>query len=239
VWYEIPRGPAVLRSVSLSVGAGERVALMGRNGAGKSTLLRLVAGLTRPTRGSVRCAGRVALLLQNPTDYLIHDTVADEGVPEATLAAVGLDPLALAKRHPRELSGGEKQRLALAIVLGDLRDEQDAPAVVCLDEPTRGMDRGVKEELARLLTSLPAAVLVATHDPEFADAFADRVLLLGAGALVADGACAEVLSGGLYFATERARILAGAGTASLEPTSGTAPTGASALPEPGLRANVP
>jgi energy-coupling factor transport system ATP-binding protein len=207
IWYEIPRGPAVLRSLTVRIEPGERVALMGRNGAGKSTMLRLAAGLAQPTRGKVSSAGRVALLLQNPTDYLIHDTVAAEGAPAATLAAVGLDAVALAGRHPRDLSGGEKQRLALAIVLGDLTDQRMAPAVVCLDEPTRGMDRAVKEDLALLLGRLPAAVLVATHDPEFAAAFADRVLLLGAGTLAADGPCAEVLSGGLYFATEAARIL--------------------------------
>ncbi len=78
-------GPAILRGVSLSIGAGERVALMGRNGAGKSTLLRHAAGLMRPTRGRIRSEGRVALLLQNPTDYLIHDRVGAGG-------ARGCDP---------------------------------------------------------------------------------------------------------------------------------------------------
>jgi len=207
LWYEIPRGPAVLKGISVAIEPGERVALMGRNGAGKSTLLRVTARLAKPTRGTVTTAGRVALLLQNPTDYLVHDTVAAEGAPAGTLKAVGLDPCAIATRHPRELSGGEKQRLALAIVLGDLDDSAQAPAVVCLDEPTRGMDRGVKEDLARLLGTLSAAVLVATHDPEFAAAFADRVLLLGDGTIVADGPSADMLAGGIYFATETARIL--------------------------------
>jgi energy-coupling factor transport system ATP-binding protein len=217
VWHEIAGGPAVLRGVSLSIGAGERVALMGRNGAGKSTLLRHAAGLMRSTRGRVQSAGRVALLLQNPNDYLIHERVEQEAPAKALLAA-GLDPVALADRHPRELSGGEKQRLALAIVLGD---GADRPAVLCLDEPTRGMDRGAKEELASLLASLDAAVLVATHDPEFVAAFAQRVVLLADGAPIADGPVAEVLSGGTYFATETARILGGAGGA-LRPEEGVA-----------------
>jgi energy-coupling factor transport system ATP-binding protein len=221
VWSEIPRGPAILRGVSVELRPGERVALMGRNGAGKSTLLRHAAGLKPPTRGSVRAAGRVALLLQNPTDYLIHDTVAQEGVHPGTLSAVGIDAEAIAARHPRDLSGGEKQRVALAIVLGDLSDREQAPAVVCLDEPTRGMDRAVKDDLARLLRALPAAVIVATHDPEFVAAFADRVLLLGAGSVIADGGCAAVLGSGLYFATETARILGGAGDA-LVPERGVA-----------------
>ena len=217
VWHELRSGPAILRDLSLTVAPGERIALMGCNGAGKSTLLRHAAGLMRPTRGAVRTAGRVALLLQNPTDYLVHETVADEA-PAGALSMVGLDPLAFGRRHPRDLSGGEKQRLALAVVLGDLRDP---PAAICLDEPTRRMDRDHKHHLAELLTGLDAAVVVATHDPEFASAVADRVILLADGTVIADGNAATVLSGGSYFATETARILGGAGGA-LTPEQGAA-----------------
>ena len=217
LWHEVREGPAIIRGVDLSVGPGERVALMGRNGAGKSTLLRHAAGLMQPTRGSVEAAGRVALLLQNPTDYLVHETVREEA-GEAALAQVGLTHLA--ERHPRDLSGGEKQRLALAIVLGD-PDADDAPSVLCLDEPTRGMDRAAKEALVSLLQSLDTAVIVATHDPEFAAAFAQRVVLLADGRVIADGGTGEVLSGGTYFATETARILGGAGHALL-PSDGIA-----------------
>jgi energy-coupling factor transport system ATP-binding protein len=182
---------------------------MGRNGAGKSTLLRHAAGLMTPTRGAVRAQGRVALLMQNPVDYLVHERVVDEA-PAAALAAVGLDGAGFARRHPRELSGGEKQRLALAVVLGDPGSERERAAVLCLDEPTRGMDREHRRALTDLLSGLEAAVLVATHDPEFAAAFADRVVLLADGAVIADGTAAEVLSGGSYFVTETARILGGA-----------------------------
>jgi energy-coupling factor transport system ATP-binding protein len=215
VWHELRDGPTILRGVSLAIAAGERVALMGRNGAGKSTLLRHAAGLMAPTRGRVRTAGRVALLLQNPTDYLIHETVAQEASPNA-LARAGLDPEALARRHPRELSVGEKQRVALAAVLDS---GSDPAAVVCLDEPTRGLDRAAKAQLARLLGGLDAAVLVATHDPELAAAFAQRVVLLADGAVIAEGPVADVLAGGTYFATETARILGGAGRA-LTPEQG-------------------
>jgi energy-coupling factor transport system ATP-binding protein len=220
VWHELRAGPAVLRDVSLRVAPGERVALMGRNGAGKSTLLRHAAGLMEPTRGTVTSAGRVALLLQNPTDYLVHETVADEA-PAGALAPVGLSGEAFAARNPRDLSGGEKQRLALAIVLGDMSDATARPAVVCLDEPTRGMDRDHKQQLADLLDGLESAVIVATHDPEFAAAFAQRVVLLADGAPIADGSASEVLAGGSYFATETARILGGAGGA-LTPAEGAA-----------------
>ena len=200
VWLEIPRGPAILRGVDLRVAPGERVALMGRNGAGKSTLLRLAAGLADPTRGRIARGGRVSLLLQNPGDYLVAERVGDDLPPSS-----GLEHLA--DRHPRDLSGGERQRLALAIVL-----QGEPPAVVCLDEPTRGMDRGRKHALAAHLRELAehgAAVLVATHDAEFAAEWSERTVLLGAGAPVADAPTAEVLGGGWYFATQTARILGG------------------------------
>jgi len=78
---------------------------------------------------------------------------------------------------------------------------------VLLDEPTRGMDRAVKGELADRLRALDAAVIVATHDAEFAVAVADRVVLLADGRPVADASAEEVLTGGWYFATETARIV--------------------------------
>jgi energy-coupling factor transport system ATP-binding protein len=217
VWHELRDGPAILRGVDLKVEPGESVALMGRNGAGKSTLLRHAAGLMEPTRGRVERAGRVALLLQNPGDYLIHERVAEEASP-AALAAVGL--AGMAERNPKDLSGGERQRLALAIVTGgvgwQISDRQ--PAVLALDEPTRGMDRGAKAELARDLRRRAGegqAVIVATHDPEFAAACANRAVLLADGRVIADGSAAELLAGGWYFATETARILGGAGGALL------------------------
>ena len=205
VWHELSDGPAILAGVSLSVAAGERVVLLGRNGAGKSTLLRHAAGLAQPTRGRVERTGRVALLLQNPGDYFIHDRVGDE-LDGAGLARAGLG--ALADRHPRDCSGGERQRLALAIVTAG----EPPPAVLCLDEPTRGMDRAAKATLAGELidwSERGVAVVVATHDPEFAAAFATRAVLLADGRVLADSIPADLLCGGWYFATETARILGG------------------------------
>ncbi|CAB4861626.1 unannotated protein [freshwater metagenome] len=216
LWHELSDGPGILRGIDLEVRPGERLAVMGRNGAGKSTLLRHLAGVQEPTRGSVEAAGRVALLLQNPGDYLLHERVADEAPVEA-IEAAGL--AALAGRHPRDLSGGERQRLALAIVLG----EGTAPAAVLLDEPTRGMDRAAKGDLIERMGELSAsgaAVLVATHDAEFAAALADRVVLLADGRVIADAPAAEVLSGGWHFATETARVLAGEDPPVLGPQEG-------------------
>jgi energy-coupling factor transport system ATP-binding protein len=205
VWVEIEDGPVVLRGITLDLAAGERVALMGRNGAGKSTLLRVGKGLEEPTRGKAERAGEGALLLQNPGDYLIHEhAVGDAGA--AGVAAAGL--AGRERANPRDLSGGERQRLALEVVLAGA-----PPAAVLLDEPTRGMDGAHQDELTARIATLAdggAAVMVATHDTEFAAAFADRVVLLGPGIVIADGPPVDVLGGGRHFSTQVARITDGA-----------------------------
>jgi energy-coupling factor transport system ATP-binding protein len=205
VWLEIEDGPAVLRGVDLELRPGERVALMGRNGAGKTTLLRLARGLAEPTRGRVERGGEVALLLQTPGDYLIHEHAVDDAGATG-VAAAGLT--GRERANPRDLSGGERQRLALEVVLAG-----GPSAAVLLDEPTRGMDRAHKGALAERIRTLAgggAAVVVATHDTEFAAAFADRVVLLGQGIVIGDGPPAEVLGGGRHFSTEVARATGGA-----------------------------
>jgi energy-coupling factor transport system ATP-binding protein len=205
VWHEVEDGPTILRGIDLALQPGERVALMGRNGAGKSTMLRIAKGLAEPTRGRVERAGEVALLLQNPGDYLVHDhAVEDAG--SAGVANAGLSGREHA--NPRDLSGGERQRLALEVVLAGER-----PAVVLLDEPTRGMDSVHRDELVARIHELAdegAAVMVATHDTEFAAALAGRIVLLGQGVVIADGSPRDVLAGGRHFSTEVARVTNGA-----------------------------
>jgi energy-coupling factor transport system ATP-binding protein len=216
-WLEIEDGPVVLRGIDLRFEPGELVALMGRNGAGKSTLLRLSRGLVEPTRGKVTRAGEVALLLQNPGDYLIHEH-AEEEAGAGAVAAAGL--AGRERSNPRDLSGGERQRLALEVALGD-----GGQAAVLLDEPTRGMDRPHKHALAERIERLAAdgaAVVVATHDTEFAASFATRVVLLGPGTVIADGPPRDVLAGGWHFSTEVARALDGA---ALTPEEGAAALG--------------
>jgi energy-coupling factor transport system ATP-binding protein len=216
VWVEFDdgsgAGAVALRGLSLDVSRGEMVALLGRNGAGKSTLLRTAAGVVAPDRGTVRADGEVALLLQTPSDYFLHERVVDEFPRDAAAAALselGLEDAA--ERDPRDLAGGARQRLALGIVLaGRGIGGGEPPAVVALDEPTRGMDQARKRELAERLERLAAmgaAVLVATHDIEFAARASRRCVLLGRGRVVADGSTREVLSGGRYFTTEVARVL--------------------------------
>ena len=213
LWVELDPGDGprdVLRGLDLEVRAGEKVALMGRNGAGKSTLLRAAAGLVEPVSGKVSVPEGIALLTQSPGDFLVRDRVGDElsgPQGEAALEAVGLavDP----DRDPRDLSGGERQRLALAIALAGRMEGTAVPGLVSLDEPTRGMDRGLKchlTDLADRLAARGSAVLISTHDVEFAVSFADRVILLGDGEVIADAGMRTVLSGGWYFASEAARV---------------------------------
>jgi energy-coupling factor transport system ATP-binding protein len=193
---------------------------MGRNGAGKSTLLRTLAGLLEPVRGKAEAPDGIALLSQNPSDYLVRERVGDELPGDEGLAAlrtVGLEQAIDA--DPRDLSGGERQRLALAIALAGRIEGDELPGLVALDEPTRGMDRARKGDLVELIEDLAgrgAGVVVATHDVEFAAAFAQRVVLLGDGVVIADGDAAGILSGGWYFATEVARILDLPGTVTPE-----------------------
>jgi len=223
----------LLERLSFAVRRGETVALMGENGVGKSTLIRHFIGLLRPLAGKVALLGRdvaalsvaraaqdCALLGQNPNDLFVKDTVAEE--IDFTLRALGisgerheelagdivaeLDLVDLLERNPRDLSGGERTRVALAAVTcGD-------PAIVVLDEPTRGMDARHKRELAATLRRWSAAercVVLVTHDVEFAASVARRVIVLGDHGLLADGPASEVLDGSLFFSTQINRLLRG------------------------------
>jgi energy-coupling factor transporter ATP-binding protein EcfA2 len=163
----------------LELRRGEVVALTGPNGSGKTTLAKLAAGLLEPVAGSVERAGRAAYLSQDPGRYGVAERVDGEvalGVDgELARARRALEAVGLAgfeARHPRDLSSGERERLALAAVL------VTEPDVLVLDEPTRGMDPERKLELARLLRSQAErrATLVVTHDLVFAADAADRVV---------------------------------------------------------------
>lgn len=206
-------GSQVLHGVDLEVARGEVVALLGRNGSGKTTLLRVLAGLLRPGAGAVRCAGRAAYVPQDPNSLLLGPTVrADvaatprllkqpgDGV-DRWLDALGLGPLAA--RHPRQLSAGERQRVAVAAVAAG------SPDVLLLDEPTRGMDAPSRAALERALAAIAGeggAAVLATHDVELAARCATRVVVLGDGDVVADGPSRTVLAGSL-FAPQVLRVL--------------------------------
>jgi energy-coupling factor transport system ATP-binding protein len=223
-WFSY-HGREVLRGLSMDVRQGEITALMGRNGAGKTTILKLMLGLLKPGRGSVHTLGKdtrhisldalsrlVGYVPQQPDVLLFADTVQAEidftrrthGLPPdgaQLMQSLGLTSYRLS--DPRDLSVGERQRVALAAVLaGD-------PPLLVLDEPTRGLDYLQKAALARILRNLRSegkTVVLATHDVELAAHLADRVILLGDGEIVADGPAREVMTGSLVFSSQVSKL---------------------------------
>ncbi|HEY1014497.1 MAG TPA: ABC transporter ATP-binding protein, partial [Herpetosiphonaceae bacterium] len=226
-------GVPALHNVDFTLRAGEIAAVMGRNGSGKTTLLRHLVGLQRPAGGSVLLRGadiggrpveslarEIGYVPQNPNDLLYHDTLAEElrftlrshGLPaseeriDATLAALGIAHLA--GQYPRDLSGGEAQRAALAAIL------VAEPPVLLLDEPTRGLDYAAKAALAGLLKAQAAAgraIALVSHDVEFVALCADSALLLGEGEVVVSGPTSEVLGDSLLFSTQIGKLFPGSG----------------------------
>jgi energy-coupling factor transport system ATP-binding protein len=222
-------GPiTALDRVDLDVFAGQVTAVMGRNGAGKTTLLRHLAGLATPGRGQVAVDGhdpatlgggerirRVGLVPQDPGLLLYAQRVDEEccladeegGLAPGTTAAEleRLAPGLPADRHPRELSEGQRLCLALAVVLAH------RPSLVVLDEPTRGLDYAGKARLTAELSALAddgAAVVLATHDVEFAAVVADRVVVLSEGTVLSDGPSREVVCHSQVFAPQVAKVFA-------------------------------
>jgi ABC-2 type transport system ATP-binding protein len=206
--YRTPAGPvAAVRDVDLAVAAGETVALLGPNGAGKSTTIDLLLGLEAPDAGTVSlfgqppadviARGKIGALMQSggllphltvrelvtlvaglhPTPLAVNDALALAGVEE------------IAERRTEKLSGGQTQRVRFALSLvGD-------PELLVLDEPTAGMDVEARQAFwatVRGLAGRHRTILFATHYLEEADVYADRVVLLARGRVVANGSPAEI-----------------------------------------------
>ncbi|MCJ7513207.1 MAG: ATP-binding cassette domain-containing protein [Anaerolineales bacterium] len=209
-------GQVAVRGVDLHVGAGEILAVLGRNGSGKSSLLRGLMGLEQLQAGEVWLDRRridhlspverardLAFVPQWPAALLFaesvraeldltltnHGLLGDPPVPPAELLEQ-LQLTQVAERSPRDLSAGERQRAALAAVM------VAGPRLLLLDEPTLGVDPLAQRNLARLLSEWRRqgkAIVLATHDIEFAARLANRVLLLEAGQVVDQGPTAETL----------------------------------------------
>jgi len=192
-----------VRGVSLTLRRGQVVALMGRNGSGKTTLLKLIAGAVRPQRGTVTNEGIPAYVPQD-ADTLLFAASVDEEL-RGQSAEVIAPFAAWLHRYPRDLSSGERQQLAIAL-MGARAD------LLLLDEPTRGLDPQVKRALSTYLRTRAragAGILVATHDVEWAARTADRILLMADGEIYADGPPATVLSDSLVFATQISKLVGG------------------------------
>ena len=197
----------------VSIGFEEaRIGIVGLNGSGKSTLLRAMIGLVKPSAGTITVDGRDAvgearavrrttgLLFQNPDDQIVMPIVAEDlafglknhGFSRAEIAvrvAGALDRLGIAglsERRIHELSGGEKQLVALAGVLAL------APKTVLFDEPTAHLDLKNRNRLRDVLHALPEQAIVVSHDLDLLAEF-PRVVMIEAGRIVRDGSAEAVL----------------------------------------------
>jgi len=227
VGYTYKNGFEALKNNYLDLYAGDFLVLMGENSAGKTTLLKNIRGLLHPSEGSIRFlgeeikkrplekwAGEIGYLSQNPGDYLFLPTVSAEieftlenlqmsnsGRVDSLMEKLGLTKYA--QSYARDLSTGERQRVALATVLaGD-------PKLIILDEPTRGLDYALKAQLGEILQKLQQegrAILLVTHDVEFAAEYGTEVVLMTQGQIIARGSKEEILSDLTFFSPQVAKL---------------------------------
>lgn len=211
----------VLNGIQLELGQEESIALIGNNGAGKSSLMKLIAGIVRPTAGTVkvkemtvnglppeRLSGTVAYVFQNPEEMFIEDSVRKEiayylkarklpdtdGRVDEMLKAFRLSELA--ERDARLLSGGQQRRVSLAI------GAAVRPAIMLLDEPTANLDISTKQEMVHVLETLRnhvKTVVIATHDMQLVSEWASRIIVMHQGRVIADGTKDEIFADGLLY----------------------------------------
>lgn len=212
LYFTYPTGVEALRGVSLHIAPGEQVAIIGQNGSGKTTLVKHLNGLLQPTRGTVRVgdwltgehsvaqlAARVGYVFQNPDDQLFKTRVEDEVrvgplnlrlPPDQVDAQVehALDLLGLVERrdlHPYDLTPAWRKRVAIAAVIA-----MNTPIIV-LDEPTTGQDHATVQELGRVLAALRGeakTVIAISHDIDFVATHFSRIVVMGQGQVLVDGA---------------------------------------------------
>ncbi len=223
-------GTDVLRGATLSIYGGEIYTLLGGNGVGKTTLLQVLSGLKKPYCGKLEIAGKdivkyrgnelwqgiLTLLPQNPQAVFVRDNLADDladllsahGVPQDERKEKIDDVCSLLgisdclPKNPLDMSGGELQRSALAKVL------LTCPAILLLDEPTKGLDATAKEALKAVLRELSArgmGILLVTHDIEFSAEISDRVSLLFDGEVLSAGTPREFFGCNAFYTTASCR----------------------------------
>lgn len=223
LWFTFANGNEVLKNINLQIKPCDFTVIMGGNGAGKTTLLKNINGLLKPGRGAVKVLGKdtkklsveeiapfVAYLGQDPNDYLFLPTVREElaftlknlNLPDNGISREILSRLKLnsyEEVNPRDLSTGERQRVALASVL------VTRPKLLLLDEPTRGLDYQLKSELGDILQQLQTqgtTIIVITHDVEFAAEYAANIVLMAEGSIIASGSKYEILSDSLFYSPQ-------------------------------------
>lgn len=209
--FSYGEGKAALEDVNVTIGAGEKIAVLGANGAGKSTFFLNLNGVRQPDSGTIRFRGQkigkkerkllqqnVGIVFQSADDQMIASTVKAEVAfgplnmgmtredtekrTDHAIAQMNLQGYEM--RPPHYLSGGEKKRVAIADILAM------EPPIILFDEPTAALDPVSAEMLEQVLKELDAegrTILLSTHDIDFAYRFADRIIVFAGGRLIADG----------------------------------------------------
>ena len=212
------KGDDVLRDLDLTVYKGEVFALLGANGAGKSTAAAVAAGLRKPYSGTVKLFGKplkdykngslyqenLSLLPQDAESVFLHETVGEElkGC-ERVIEGLPFDLKPLYDRHPYDISGGERQLVALCKALSS------KPRLLIMDEPSKGLDANRKALLLEVIRRLQAdgvTVLLITHDVEFAALCADRCALFAQGGVAAVDRTDRFMTDNRFYTTAASRI---------------------------------
>jgi len=233
-WFRYDAGEQfVLRGLNCDVYAGRMLAVVGGNASGKTTALNVLSGQKTPVRGSIKYMGKnirkykageiyksgIAMLSQDPKTMFVYDTLQDDLMEAAVMvhgksqAAQSVAEIAetfglthLLTHHPYDLSGGEQQKAAIAKLL------LLQPRILLLDEPTKGIDVYAKDELAALLKARCAAgdaVVVVTHDVEFAAKHADEIAMIFNGEVICGGGAHSFFAGNTFYTTSANRISRG------------------------------
>ncbi len=204
----------VFKNLNLTINKGDKVALIGSNGAGKSTLMKMMVGLLKPQKGDVKLGGesirdvkpealsrRISMVYQNPEDMFIKDSIGGDiayamEVRKVEGSAARTDELLerfrlteLRERDGRLLSGGQMRRASLAIGVAL------NPGILLLDEPTANLDIATRKEIMRTLEDMKditETAVIATHDMQLVCEWAERIIVLCGGEVVADGTRDEI-----------------------------------------------
>ena len=186
-----------LDGVSFDLRRGETLGVVGESGSGKSTLARVITGLVKPTGGTFKLDGSVAMVFQDPLGSLNPRMTVREILrevtgepPEKLLETVGL-PVDALGRYPHEFSGGQRQRICIA------RAVAVKPQLLICDEAVSALDLSVRSQVLELIKKLKddldLSVLFITHDIGVVNYIAERVLVMNRGRIVEQGGCREVL----------------------------------------------
>lgn len=213
--YTFPDGKKILTDVNFEMQQGEKVAIVGANGCGKTTLMMLIKGLLMPAAGRILVNGMVVnrtnleqirsivgLVYQTADDQLfsksVFDTIAfgliiagedkDEIKQRVTSALETVHLNGSERRNPFKLSGGEKKKIVLASAIAT------RPELLLLDDPTAGLDAGIRDELIHLFLDMKTSLLITSLDLEMVRQLTDRTLVMAGGAIIAEGSTSEILN---------------------------------------------